>query len=694
MGKIQNYLAIISLIFISSVEAGQYQLAQDMQISQVSTHHSRSAQASFHHSLPIGNNRLLLVAISSEGGSQHKVNINNKTIAIVKESYSSVKSEGNNCIAEFFYLLEKDLPKQDTLSINVKSDSHNFSIAAMSFYNVKQEIPQKISTHASTEQSIHNPLPLQIKDSLIIDNICSGQGLPRGKLEPAKNQHLIFHIGDNNESGMQMSGSFQRGTQQSNQQTQWRWHKKTQASNRLSQSIISIQPLKSRSALNAGEDQHINYWQGSAINLKAPSLLPHLSEQKNAYSTLTTRLTDEAMAGYNGNITTLQHMYSKDQAWNADQRYYKLKFGQIRASNSHQFITKISTDPTTKKHYTEMLWSTVDPDIIYGLHANTLNEYSLKTRKWRVLKQLPSPAKITTNFEGNLSVGDRYLVLNNGTDAFLYDIQQATVLAQMPVPKNLDWLSVSQSGKYIISNEGRLGVKLYDLAFNFIRQLSSQGEHADLGYDAQGNEVYVQTCPATMIRLKDGKKTDLLGLSYACGHVSTRNIKQPGWAYFSTRHDPKDNRYKTILGPELIAVKLDNSQTVRHLGRHYSTYHDYDREAKVVVSPDGKKIMFNSDWGQKEGKVFAYQLRLTDPNSLYSTVLKAKLPAEQQQASLQWLKVSGKGDVNFSNPTSAITQASFSKNGRYVLKLTATTPQEVISDELVVQIGRYQLPMQ
>ena len=150
MGKIQNYLAIISLIFISSVEAGQYQLAQDMQISQVSTHHSRSAQASFHHSLPIGNNRLLLVAISSEGGSQHKVNINNKTIAIVKESYSSVKSEGNNCIAEFFYLLEKDLPKQDTLSINVKSDSHNFSIAAMSFYNVKQEIPQKISTHAST----------------------------------------------------------------------------------------------------------------------------------------------------------------------------------------------------------------------------------------------------------------------------------------------------------------------------------------------------------------------------------------------------------------------------------------------------------------------------------------------------------------------------------------------------------------
>lgn len=661
-----------------------------MQISQITTHHSHTKQTTFTHSIAKGNNRLVLIAISREGGNKHQLDINGHQISPIPNSYSTITSEGRKCSSEFFYLTEKDFTNTKKININVQSNATNLNIAAMTFYDVKQQAPLAIKTQSSEDQFIRSTLPLQPTESLIIDNVCVGQGLPRGELEPAKNQHLIFHVGDQNESGAQMSGSFQR-SHKTPLQTHWRWHKKTQASNRISQSIIAIQPLTTKSPLlNAGSDQHINYWQGPKINPQPQSIPSYLKEQKNAFSTTTTRLSDETMDGYNGNITTLQHMYSKDQPWNANQQYYKLKFGQIRESKSHRFVTRISTNHYTGKHYTEILWSTVNPDIIYGLHKNTLNRYSLKTHQWSMVYQFEGTADITANFEGNLSKGDQYIVLNNGTTAFLYSIPQAAVLSQMPVPNNLDWLSVSPSGKYIVSNEGRLGVKLYDLQFNFIRQLSNKGEHADLGYDAQGDEVYVQTCPATMIRLKDGKKTDLLGLTYACGHVSTRNLKQPGWAYFSTRFDPRDNRYDTVLGTELLAVKLDSSQTVKHLGRHYSSYSNYDREAKVAVSPDGSQLMFNSDWGQPQGKIFAYKLQQTTPPNFYSTQLNAQLAPEIQQATLQWTQVSGKGKAIFSNSHSSSTHVTFSENGRYILKLTATTPQQVISDELVIQIGRYQ----
>lgn len=236
-------------------------------------------------------------------------------------------------------------------------------------------------------------------------------------------------------------------------------------------------------------------------------------------------------------------------------------------------------------------------------------------------------------------------------------------------------------------NQARLGVHLYDMQFKHLRLLAAKGEHADFGYDALGDEVYVQACPARMYRLKDGKTTDLLGLTYLCGHVSTRNIKQPGWAYFSARPNPRDNHYGIALGTELLAVKLDDSQTVKYLGKHYSSYDTYESEAKVAASPDGSQIMFNSDWGKEGGEIYAYTMQQTLAPNQFIAQLNAQLDPSIKGSSLLWSKVSGKGDVVFSKPSEEKTSAIFSDNGRYVLKLVAQTSQGIISDEVVIQIG-------
>jgi hypothetical protein len=54
---------------------------------------------------------------------------------------------------------------------------------------------------------------------------------------------------------------------------------------------------------------------------------------------------------------------------------------------------------------------------------------------------------------------------------------------------------------------------------------------------------------------------------------------------------------------------------------------------------------------------------------------------------ISWNKVSGPGDVTFSSPTTAITTASFSLAGTYVLQLSASDSQLVSTSDVTIQVG-------
>jgi Tol biopolymer transport system component len=51
-------------------------------------------------------------------------------------------------------------------------------------------------------------------------------------------------------------------------------------------------------------------------------------------------------------------------------------------------------------------------------------------------------------------------------------------------------------------------------------------------------------------------------------------------------------------------MKLDSSKTVERFAHMRTSGATYDTQAKGVFSPDGSKVMFNSDWGS--GTVYAY----------------------------------------------------------------------------------------
>ena len=318
-------------------------------------------------------------------------------------------------------------------------------------------------------------------------------------------------------------------------------------------------------------------------SLSRPGYLQSITDP--TFGTTITRITDESMNL--GNARYMQHHYSKDQPWNHDMTLIKLNdTNAILDATTYQIFKRPSNIGETR-------WSTVDPNIMFYTLGNQFRKWNVRTDVTTVLHTFPEGNISIGDNEGNISIGDRYVVFNVGTLAIVYDIVTDVVIAKKDLGP-IDWATISQSGNYVVvrPEPQTLGVLVYDHNLNFPRKIFNKGEHGDCAYDAAGNEVYIQMCPVQFARLDNGQVTSL-GISM-CGHLSTRNYRRPGWVSVD---DGSSNG-------EIFAVKLDGSKTVERFVHTRTSRATYDAEAKGVFSPDGSKVMFNSDWGS--GTVYAY----------------------------------------------------------------------------------------
>lgn len=298
-----------------------------------------------------------------------------------------------------------------------------------------------------------------------------------------------------------------------------------------------------------------------------------------------TRISDDSMglasAGY------MQHHYSKDQPWNHDMTLIKLSNTRvILDAKTYQIFKR----PSGKG---ESRWSTVDPSILFYTRGNQFRKWNVRSDEDVLLHTFSEGNISIGSNEGNISIGDRYVVINVDTLVIVYDIANDVVIAKKDLGP-IDWATMSQSGDYVVSRPGSsaLGVVVYDRNLNLLRKIFDKGAHGDVGYDMAGNEVFVQMCPVQMSRLDNGQVTSL-GVSL-CGHLSARNYLRLGWASVD---DGGSNA-------EIFALRLDGTKTVERFAHMRTSGAPYDAQAKGVFSPDGSKVMFNSDWGS--GTVYAY----------------------------------------------------------------------------------------
>ncbi len=312
----------------------------------------------------------------------------------------------------------------------------------------------------------------------------------------------------------------------------------------------------------------------------------------------------------------LTHQYAKIQAWNADMSKIFIGFTYVLNADDYSIYKRISYE---NGYFNDARWSNVDPDTRYFCWEDDFLKINIETEQVEILHTFPGYEATIGPWEGNITADDKYVVVTNsaGDHASIYDIGTDTVLATREFTgSGFDWASFTPWGDYVVVSNNETGhTELYDLDFNYLRDLTENQEHADFAIDAQGNEVLVQVIPLSMTRLDNGEFTDLVSDAEICGwehenpsipgHISGRNFNLPGWAIVSTPSAVCSNGNGYYYATEIFAVKLDGSGIIRHYG--------HSRVSSVAsiatVSPDGKKIIFQSDWefrGTGGGNVLSY----------------------------------------------------------------------------------------
>lgn len=352
------------------------------------------------------------------------------------------------------------------------------------------------------------------------------------------------------------------------------------------------------------------------------------------------RIGDKEAFGVTNN--RIRHNYSKDQVWNADGSLIKLSAqpAAILDGVTGEFLYWANIPGYGR-------WSHTDPTIIYGATSSTnaLQQYSTVTNQRTNIKTFNEYDSIDFGYgEGNLSNDDRYIGLigrnGNTRTAFVYDIPNDIIVGSMVLPSgDLDWFSVSQSGEYAVlcwrpdGTSNNEGLKSYDINMTNERHIVDTTPHGDLGYDAYGNEVFVGYGDEAqwnagysmyMTRLDGGGLTNLFpyvnGRGIWGGHVSTRNIDRPGWAYVSEQCCSSN----PLAPREIFAIKLDESGTVERYAKHHSAPVSYYHETQLVPNQDGTKIVFASNWNDSNWTSQQYApsflLKVNQPTLMTPTV--------------------------------------------------------------------------
>jgi hypothetical protein len=338
------------------------------------------------------------------------------------------------------------------------------------------------------------------------------------------------------------------------------------------------------------------------------------------FKTTITRITGDpgtpiqGVGGSWGTVAT--HEYSKDAAWSADQRLLVLKRVQGSPA-SHLFLDGTTYQPLFAKYSPgrETRWHPQIADVMVYLSDNGVAGH------WNVRTGSTTPRFTASGYsaaqfgpyEGNLSRdGNRMaMVATRASDgrrvAFAADLSTGQKSPDIDLAANgissVDWASISALGNYVVifatidGVEGRTKV--------FTRDGSLVGSwtspylpgHFDLTTDASGNEVAVGAGGSNpfakkiiMRRLDSGVSTLLAQTSFN-QHTSTRNTQRPGWAYHSIHNT------ESPFDREIYAVKLDGSGAVERFAHHRSNVTEYNAEPHAVPSPDGRRVLFASNWG-------------------------------------------------------------------------------------------------
>ena len=335
--------------------------------------------------------------------------------------------------------------------------------------------------------------------------------------------------------------------------------------------------------------------------------------------------------GISGNWPTVAyHNYPKDPVFTADQKLLVLKhMSGVPTPGAALFLDGTTYQPLFSRGGPsgggEWRLHPTLPDIaVYLNSSGAVGHWNVRTNTSTI--QVPAVSGYTSNefgpYEGNLSRDGRYLAAKavRSSDghvvARVIDIDGGTTGAVIDLTgsgiSSLDWVSISAGGGYVVAFGTIDGVS--QLTKVWKRDGTAVGYwqdnrlgHYDLGFDAAGNEVaFGAVASGTLAkryierRLDNGVVTTLTGTVTSFNwHAGDRGPS--GWGFASTNDDTG-----AALDGEIYGIKLDGSGTVQRLAHHRANNVDYDSAPFPTASPDGKRVVFASNWMSSSRPVQAY----------------------------------------------------------------------------------------
>jgi hypothetical protein len=301
----------------------------------------------------------------------------------------------------------------------------------------------------------------------------------------------------------------------------------------------------------------------------------------------------------------VRQAYSRLSAWNSNGSKILLSFsypGRMLDGRTYADLGSFS-------QIANAIWSNVDPNKIYGADAagngNRLYSQNATSGALTVLYSFAGYSYVTIgDGEGGVSDDDRYIALfgypaSGGKHIIVFDLIARTVVADVAAPSGTDNAQISRKGNYVVVVGAT--TRRYTRNLSSYITLYAYGNHGDNALDASGNEIYVSNSTGAGVksfRLSDGAATTLIpeGSAFGYGHTSGRNLDRPGWIYLSVY----DNSV-TAGRPgrdQVVAVKTDGSGTVEVFGfTHHTDTTTYSMQPHAVPSPDGRHVLFASEWG-------------------------------------------------------------------------------------------------
>ncbi len=310
--------------------------------------------------------------------------------------------------------------------------------------------------------------------------------------------------------------------------------------------------------------------------------------------------------------------YSKVQTWSADGRLLVLgNMGGAVGPGVQLFLDGTTYQPVFAKSHPgpEARWHPALADVAVYVAANgSVGHWNARTGT-AVVKFATSAYTNASmgDYEGNPSYDGRYVVVqatrnaDGHTVAYAVDVDAGTKFSDIDIGTNIDWSSISALGTYVVTMSKTQYVNVYTRSDSLVASWTDTPYgHADLGVNAAGQEVLfgAPSGGANAKRfvsrvLATGATTVLSPPTTWDWHSSTRNDRRRGWGYGVT------NDYAgSVVDGEMYAVSLDGTR-VERWGAHRSAAQG-SHDPYAVPAPDGRRVVFASDWGNPTGPVQTY----------------------------------------------------------------------------------------